>query len=101
MDKIHELVTNFQRKSIHGFNINEQLELISQVEYFYPNFNMDKFESALEGVTCMREGESLIIYPIDVLHALECGCRDEDLPLSKWDWEREREGVIISYLKNL
>ena len=85
MDKIHELVTNFQRQSIHGFNSSERLELISQVEYFYPNFNIDKYESALEGITCIMEGENLIIYPIDVLNALECGCKDMDLPLSKWD----------------
>ena len=79
--EIEKLVYNYKTKYPEGFLPEEQNELIKM----YPNINMDKYDDAMMGNTCvMREGK-FCMYHCDVYQALMCGLENRDLMVDEWD----------------
>lgn len=80
---LHDLVYNYKTKSEYGFVASEQKELLKQ----FPDINMEKYEDALCGITCMMNEETneLIIYHCDILTALHCGLENRDMYSHEWD----------------
>ena len=79
--KLYDLVYNYPTKHKEGFIQTEQEELIKQ----FPDINMDKYNNAMMGNTCMMDKETggFIIYHCDVLTALRCGLENRDM----YAWE--------------
>lgn len=74
-------VYNFKTKYEHGF-ISEEIEEILKS---YPKINMDKFNDALRGNTCMMRDGKIITYHCDIEKALYCGTENRDLTIDEWD----------------
>ena len=80
--EIHGLVFNYKTKHPWGFIASEQKDLLSK----FPDINMEKYEDALMGITCMKDDEDgFIIYPIDIYYALVCGVENRNLKVSEFD----------------
>lgn len=81
--EIKKMVYSYPTKSEYGFMSDEQEKLLKQ----FPEINMDKYNDALMGVTCMRDEESgdLIIYHCDVLTAIICGIENRNITQAEWD----------------
>lgn len=79
---IREKVDNFKTESEWGFTVAE----IEKLREDFPPLNEEKFNSALAGITCMRndKGET-VIYPCDVELAIRCGLENRDL--KSWEWD--------------
>ena len=78
---IHEKVYNYPTKHKEGFVQSEVDALLKD----YPNIDMEKFNSALRGNTCMvKEGE-IIQYHCDIEKALICGIEKQNLRGYEWD----------------
>lgn len=81
LDKLHCLVYSWPCKNAGGYTQEEMDELLKK----FPDINMEKFDKALMGNTCMLvEGET-IRYHCDILKALRCGIENRDLHLWEWD----------------
>lgn len=78
---LEDYVNTYPVKSKWGFNPDELKEIISE----FPDINMDKFNNAMMGNTCMMEEGQIITYPCDVVTALRCGIENRDINLSEWD----------------
>lgn len=74
-------VYEFNTKSEYGFTWIEIEELLSE----YPDVDMEKFNDAMMGNTCMMEGGWIINYPCDVLLALNCGIEQRKQKIWEWD----------------
>ena len=70
-------VYNFKTKHKQGFTNNEMKTLLED----YPDINMDKFNDAMTGNTCMVIDDEVVTYHCDVLTALRCGVENRDM---KW-----------------
>lgn len=81
MDSIKERVYGFKTKHKEGFVQGEIDELLKD----YPGINMDKFDNALMGITCMMIDDELVIYHCDIELALKCGIEERE-PRS-WEWD--------------
>ena len=81
MKKIREKVYNFKTKNKEGFVQSEINTLLKD----YPNINIDKFNSALRGITCMMINDEIVIYHCDIDKALCCGIENRNL--SSWEWD--------------
>lgn len=81
MKTIREKIHNYKTKYKEGFTQTEIKELLKD----YPDINMDKFNSALFGDTCMLKGKEIIRYHCDIEKALLCGIENRD-PYS-WEWD--------------
>lgn len=81
MEDIREKVYNFKTKNKEGFIQSEIDALLKD----YPNINMDKFNSALMGITCMRINDETVIYHCDIDKALRCGIENRNLRIEEWD----------------
>jgi len=81
MKNIRETVENFKTKSEYGFTSKETEELLKS----FPNINMEKFNSALMGNTCMVVDEEIITYPCDIITAIRCGVENRDMSISEFD----------------
>jgi len=81
--KLYDLVYTYKTKSEYGFISAEQEELLKQ----FPEINMEKYENALCGITCMMDEETngFIIYHCDILTALRCGLENRDMYAYEWD----------------
>lgn len=80
--KLYNLVYTWPTKSEYGFIASEQKELLKQ----FPDINMDKYEDALNGITCMMDDKGgFIIYHCDILTALHCGIENRDIYAHEWD----------------
>ena len=79
--KIKEDVNSFKTKHPQGFLQEEIKELLKN----YPDINMDKFNDALTGITCMMIDEKIIIYHCDIEVALRCGIENRNPTLGEWD----------------
>jgi len=66
---LEEKVYSFPTKHKEGFIQSEIDELLKQ----FHSVNMDKFNDAMLGNTCMIKDDEIIIYHCDVLTALRCG----------------------------
>jgi len=79
---LKELIYNFKTRNKEGFVQSEIDQLLTK----FPDINMDKFNNALNGITCiMDDTGDLVIYHVDVLHALQCGIDDRELEFFEWD----------------
>lgn len=79
---IKNMVYDYPTKSEHGFT---QAEINSLLSWF-PTINMEKFDDAMMGNTCMlNEDDQLINYHCDVYKALICGFENRDLTLAEFD----------------
>ena len=81
MENIREKVYNFKTKNKHGFVQSEIDSLLKN----YPNINMDKFNSALMGNTCMIVDNETVMYHCDIEKALHCGIENRNLHIWEWD----------------
>lgn len=71
----------FKTKHKEGFTNKEIEELLKQ----YPDINMEKFNDAMMGNTCMMKDGELINYPCDVEKAIRCGVENRELNSFEWD----------------
>lgn len=78
---IADYVYEYPVKSKWGFNPDELKAIVSE----FPDINMDKFNLAMMGNTCMLEEDKIIIYPCDVVTALRCGIENRDVRFSEFD----------------
>lgn len=82
-NEIDEFVENYSTKYPEGFIKSEIEDILTNK---YPNINKNKFNETLTGITCMMSPENeLIIYHIDIYHAIICGLENRDLSVSEWD----------------
>ena len=87
IDELHALlddrqkVYNFKTKNKEGFVQSEIDTLLKE----YPDINMDKFNSALMGITCMIINDETVIYHCDIDKALRCGIENRNL--RSWEWD--------------
>lgn len=81
-NQIEEIVYNFPTESKFGFTNIEIKNLLEEFE----NVNIQKFNNAMFGNTCMSNDRGEIVsYHRDVLKAVICGLENRDLTLSEWD----------------
>ena len=72
-----EKIYNYPTESEWGFTDKELKVLLSE---FGDAVNMDKFNSALMGITCMKnDAGEIVIYHCDILTALRCGLENRDM----------------------
>lgn len=76
-----EKVYNYKTKNKEGFVQSEINDLLKS----YPDINMEKFNDALYGITCMRIDNETVIYHCDVEKALNCGIENRNLYVNEWD----------------
>ncbi len=74
-------VSNYPVNNKYGFTQEEILDLLKD----FPTVNMDKFNNALMGNTCMMIDDELIQYHCDIDSALRCGIEDRELRIDEWD----------------
>ena len=82
---IEDVVTSFHTKHELGFNSTEQETLVN---YFKSNskvFNIEKYNSALTGITCAMGPNGIIIYPCDMITAIACATQDRDMKPYEFD----------------
>lgn len=80
-EEIRSIVKNFECKYDDGFTIDE----IKSIYKKFKNMNIDKFESALFGITCKSINGETVIYPWDVEKAIICGLENRYLNGEEWD----------------
>ena len=78
---IKEKIYGYPTKYKEGFIQTEVDNLLKN----YPNIDMDKFNSALMGNTCMVKNNEVIQYHCDILTALLCGIEKRDIHEYEWD----------------
>lgn len=81
MDKIKQKIDNYNTKYKQGF-INTEIEDILKE---YPNINMDKFNNALMGISCMVINNETVIFHCDIEKAIRCGIENRNLNFWEWD----------------
>lgn len=79
--EIRELVYNWPTKYKQGFTPSEKEEVLKH----FPDINMEKFQNALFGNTCMIMGGEMITYHCDLELALICGTENRDPRYHEWD----------------
>ena len=75
MENIREKVYNFKTKNKEGFIQSEIDTLLKD----YPKINLDKFNNALMGNTCMMVDDEIVMYHCDIEKALRCGVENRNL----------------------
>ena len=80
-DLIRKTIKEFDTKNKEGFTWDE-LNLISKR---FDCINLDKFNGALFGITCMSIKGETVIYPWDVEKAIRCGLENRDLNGNEFD----------------
>lgn len=76
-DKVYAFLT----KHKEGFLQTEIDTLLKE----YPDIDMEKFNSALNGNTCMVKGNEIVQYHCDIEKALLCGIEKRNL--RQWEWD--------------
>lgn len=79
---IKETVDSYKTKYKQGFTSSEVDDI---VKTSYSDINMDKFNNALRGNTCMLIDNEIIFYHCDIIKALKCGVENRDLYPYEWD----------------
>ena len=80
-DLIRKTIKEFDTKNKEGFT-REELNLILKS---FNCINLDKFNGALFGITCMSIKGETVIYPWDVEKAIRCGLENRDLKEEEGD----------------
>lgn len=78
---LKDIVYGFKTKNPEGFIQSEIYELLIG----FPQVNMEKFNDALYGISCLKIGDNLVIYHHDIEKALICGLENRDLSLEEFD----------------
>ncbi len=78
---IEEKVYNFKTKNREGFTQSEIETLLKD----FPGIKMKKFNQQLNGITVMEIDNEIIIYHIDILHALMSYLGDPNSNNLTWD----------------
>jgi|LakMenEpi03Aug12_release.lakeMendotaPanAssembly.Ray.scaffolds.fasta_scaffold00340_6 hypothetical protein len=78
---IQEKVYNYKTKHQEGFTQSELENLLLN----YPNINMDKFDDAMRGCTCMLKDNEIIMYHCDIARAITCGIENRNLRSYEFD----------------
>ena len=80
--EIEDKIYNFKTKYKEGLIKSEIEEVLKN----YPNINMDKYNDAMMGNTCMMdEIDGFIIYHCDIVNAIICGLENRGLRFEEWD----------------
>jgi len=80
--ELKNVVYEFKTESKWGFTQSEMNTLLKD----YPECNMDRFNDAMMGNTCMQnDNGELVNYHCDVLTALRCGIEDRQMRMSEFD----------------
>ena len=80
-DKLKNLVYSYETKYDEGFIDSEIEDILSK----FSNLNMDKFQNALYGNTCMLKNNDVIMYHCDILTALRCAAENRNMYSYEWD----------------
>ena len=79
---LYERVYNYKSKSDHGLISTEIEDILKD----YPDCDMEKYNDAMFGNTCMFEDDKgFIHYHTDVYSAILCGVENRDQMLQEWD----------------
>jgi hypothetical protein len=78
---IREKVYSYPTKHKEGFVQSEVEALLKE----YPDIDMEKFNSALRGNTCMVKDNEIVNYHCDIEKALLCGIEKRNLCSYEWD----------------
>jgi hypothetical protein len=79
---LYERVYNYKSKSDYGLIDTEIKDILKD----YPNCNMEKYNSAMFGNTCMvDDNKNIINYYCDVYPAILCGMENRELTIDEWD----------------
>ena len=79
---LYERVYSYKSKSEHGLIEAEVQDVLKD----YPDCNMEKYNSAMNGNTCMvNDDKEIINYHCDVYSAILCGVENRDQMLREWD----------------
>ena len=81
MGSIREKVYNFKTKNKEGF-VQSEIDILLKD---YPDINMDKFNNALMGNTCIMVDNEIVTYHCDIEKALHCGIENRNLRSLEWD----------------
>jgi len=80
--KLEALVYDYKTESEYGFTNVELKTLLVD----FPDIDMDKFNNAMMGNTCMvNDRKEIINYYCDVLTALRCGIEKREMHWYEWD----------------
>lgn len=80
--ELSDFVYNYSTKHTQGFIKSEMEEVLSK----FPGINMEKYNSAMMGNTCMLdENDGIITYHCDLLTALRCGLENRDVKWFEFD----------------
>ena len=79
--ELQEKVYNYPTTYKEGFIASEEADLLKD----FPNIDMDKYNDAMRGNTCMVRDGQTVIFHCDVLNALRCGAEKRNLKWWEWD----------------
>ena len=79
--EIQDKVYTYKTKHKEGFLQTE----IDTLLIDYPDINMDKFNDALMGNTCMVKDGKIVQYHCDIYKAIICGIENRGLTVNEWD----------------
>lgn len=79
---VQKIVESFKTINKEGFTDDEIKKLF---ETYNDELNVDAFNNALRGVTCMMKNGKTIIYHCDIELALSCGFENREPRSFEWD----------------
>ena len=79
--EIQDKVYTYKTKHKEGFLQTE----IDTLLIDYPDINMDMFNDALMGNTCMVKDGKIVQYHCDIYKAIICGIENRGLTANEWD----------------
>ena len=79
--EIQDKIYSYKTKHKEGFLQTE----IDTLLIDYPDINMDMFNDALMGNTCMVKDGKIVQYHCDIYKALICGIENRGLTVNEWD----------------
>jgi hypothetical protein len=78
---IENMVYEYPTINKEGFIQSEIDKLLT----WFPTINIEKFNDAMIGNTCIMINDEIINYHCDVYKALVCGFENRNLRLEEWD----------------
>ena len=79
--ELEEFINNYPTKYKEGFLSEEQKAVLEK----FPNINMDKYNDAMMGNTCIMKEDKIVTYHCDIITALRCGI--ENRKIKYWEWD--------------
>jgi|AntAceMinimDraft_4_1070372.scaffolds.fasta_scaffold80150_2 hypothetical protein len=78
---VEKFINNYPTKYKEGFTDAEVNEMVKK----FPIINIEKFNSTLTGITCMKINDDILTYHCDLITALKCGLENRDMFPHEWD----------------